>query len=182
MDIKGLPEIGSESTPQDPVNGQVKKHKPGKYISEVYGHLVEENYESAYATIQKGFVEYPDDPYVLSFYGFLLAIVEKKHRIGVDMCKKAISTFEKSAGTAQRMVLFPILYMNLGRAYAAAGRRTDAIIAFSQGLHYDHEHAGIMQEMKRLGMRKPPPIPFLDRSNPLNVYLGKAMSKKKKKA
>jgi tetratricopeptide (TPR) repeat protein len=176
MDITGSSEYNSDSSSID----QVKKMKPLEYIRDVNVYLTQGNYESAYAVIQAAYIEHPEDPYVLSFCGYLQAIVGKRYRNGVDKCTKAIEIVEKSEETVGSELLFPLLYLNLGKAYAAAGRRTSAIIAFSQGLHYDPHHAGILQDMKKLGMRTPPPIPFLDRSNPINKFLGKALYKKKK--
>jgi len=167
----------SGSSSKDPV----KKIKPLEYIRKVKDYLTQENFESAYAIIQAASIEYPDDPYVLSYCGCLQAIVGKQYRSGVDKCMKAITLIENSEDNVSGELLLPILYLNLGKAYAAAGRRKDAIIAFSQGLHYDHQHNGIRQAMEKLGMRKTPPIPFLDRSNPINKYLGMALRRKKKK-
>jgi hypothetical protein len=31
--------------------------------------------------------------------------------------------------------------------------------------------------MQKLGVRKKPPVPFLDRSNPINKYIGKLLNK-----
>jgi Tfp pilus assembly protein PilF len=78
-------------------------------------------------------------------------------------------------------MVFPVLYLNLGKAYVAAGKKKNAVTAFNQGLHYDPQHAAIRKELKKLGARKKPPVSFLDRSNPINKYLGKVLNPKKQK-
>jgi hypothetical protein len=47
-------------------------------------------------------------------------------------------------------------------------------------LKIDPDHKGIKWELKKLGSRKKPPLSFLDRSNPLNILLGKLMNKSSK--
>jgi hypothetical protein len=171
------PEVLEEKSPDQ----AVRELRPIEYIRTVNGYLLKGNQKSAYTVIQRARVMCPDDPFVLSFYGSLQAIVDKKHRSGVDNCTKAIAIVQKSAGTVGREMLFPVLYLNLGKAYVAAGRKKNAVTAFNQGLHYDPEHAAIRKELNKLGERKKPRVSFLDRSNPINVYIGKILNPKKKK-
>jgi hypothetical protein len=76
-------------------------------------------------------------------------------------------------------VLYPVFYLNLGRAYLAAGKKKDAIDAFRKGLQYDNGNSDLRKELRGLGMRKKPPVPFLDRSNPINKYIGMILQKAK---
>ena len=64
------------------------------------------------------------------------------------------------------------LQWNLGRALLAAERRSEAHAAFIKGLRLQRDHRGIILDLKKMGIRRKPPLPFLDRSNPLNVWLG----------
>jgi tetratricopeptide (TPR) repeat protein len=178
MDSKKDPKE-SDNTAENQLNDTVRELKPIEYIRTVNGYLMKGNQKSAYAVIQRAMVMCPDDPFVRSFYGSLQAIVDKKHRSGVDNCSKAIAMVQKRAGTVGREMLFPVLYLNLGKAYVAAGKKKNAVAAFNQGLHYDPEHAAIQKEVKKLGARKKPHVTFLDRSNPINKYLGKVLSQKK---
>ncbi len=52
-------------------------------------------------------------------------------------------------------------------------------MAYEKGLGYDKNNSELKKEMKQLGLRKAPPLPFLDRSNPLNVVVGKLLKKPK---
>lgn len=100
----------------------------------------------------------------LSFYGLCLAIEARRPREGVNYCKQAIA----------RESYNPDLYLNLGRAYLAVGRRKEAWEVFTRGLETAPRHSGILREMERMGHRRRPAVPFLDRSNPINVALGRA--------
>ena len=68
------------------------------------------------------------------------------------------------------------IYLNLGRIYLLSGHKRSALRAFELGLRYG-KNADIEAEFKRIGRRKSPPIPFLDRSNPINKILGKILRK-----
>ena len=129
---------------------------------------------------QRAAVIYPEEPILLSYYGSLQALVDRKYRSGTDNCTKAIALLSKHRGVGKDM-LYPVLYLNLGRAYVAAGKKTNAVIAFRQGLKYDHEHTALRNEVEKLGTRKKPHVSFLDRSNIINKVIGKALHKKKSK-
>jgi tetratricopeptide (TPR) repeat protein len=73
----------------------------------------------------------------------------------------------------------PILYLNLGKAYLAANRKKDAYKSFKKGLEIDKKNEALFNELKGLGIRKKPPLPFLQRSNPLNRYLGRLLHQSK---
>jgi hypothetical protein len=75
---------------------------------------------------------------------------------------------------------YPVFYLNLGRAYLKDDKKNDAVRAFQEGLKNDPENRDILWEMQKLGTRKKLPLPFLSRSNPINVYLGKLFSKPSK--
>jgi hypothetical protein len=78
----------------------------------------------------------------------------------------------KKMKTFGEEVLYPVFYLNLGRACLAAQKKADAIDAFKQGLKYDNSNSELLKELRGMGVRKPAPVPFLDRSNPINKYLG----------
>jgi hypothetical protein len=69
----------------------------------------------------------------------------------------------------------PVLYLNLGRAYLAAGNKEDAFEAFRMGLIFGNENEDLLCEIREIGMRRKPIVPFLQRSNPLNKYIGKVL-------
>jgi len=134
--------------------------------------------KEAYGILIQAMLHYPDEPVLLSFYGSLQAIVDKKYRSGIDACRKALASF-KPKDPESASVLYPVFYLNLGRAYRAAGKKREAVSAYQKGLKYDKKNGELQQEMKQLGFRKKPPLSFLDRSNPINILLGKFLKKSK---
>ncbi len=99
----------------------------------------------------------------LSHYGLCLGTTTPRKYEGVQFCREA-ATLE---------TYNPDLHWNLGRALLAARRRREAHQAFKRGLSVQPDHPGILSELRRMGVRKKPPLPFLSRRNPLNVILGK---------
>ena len=153
--------------------------KPGMYLRAVKAHLRKGNQKEAFSLLQDAALHYPDDPFILSYYGCLQALVDKKYRAGVEKCKRALSLIKKESSFGEDM-LYPVFYLNLGRAYVAAGKKKEALEAFERGRKYDNSNRDILMEMRRLGSRKKAPVPFLDRSNPINKYIGLILRKANK--
>ena len=145
--------------------------KPGDYLRAVKAHLRKGNQKAAFTLLQQASIQYPDDPFILSYYGCLQALVDKKYRAGVDKCKQALSMIKKESTFGEDM-LYPVFYLNLGRAFLAAGKKNDALDAFKKGLRHDNSNRDILSELRGLGSRKEAPVSFLDRSNPINKYIG----------
>lgn len=68
------------------------------------------------------------------------------------------------------------IYLNLGKIHLLADNRKQAIQVFKVGLR-QQRNSRISAELSALGMRKPPPLSFLHRTNPVNKYLGLVMTK-----
>ena len=153
--------------------------KPADYLRSVRAHLKAGKQKDAFKLLQQAAVQFPDDPLVLSYYGCMQAVVDKKYRSGVDTCKKAIVLLKRKE-LFEEDILYPVFYLNLGRAYAAAGKKQEAIEAYHDGLQYDRGNSELNKELRGLGQRKPPIISFLDRSNPINKYIGKLLHSPKK--
>ena len=106
----------------------------------------------------------------LSFFGVCLALVQRKFKVAIDLCRRAID-LEFYNGDH---------YANLARVYIAAGQRRKALETIETGLKVTHgEHDDLMMVRNSLGIRARPAVPFLDRSNPINVSLGQARHAKK---
>lgn len=157
---------------------QLKELRPAEYVRTINGYLMKGNQRSAFTVAQRAAVIYPEEPILLSYYGSLQALVDKKYRSGTENCTKAIVLLSKHRAVGKDM-LYPVLYLNLGRAYVASGKKKNAVIAFNQGLKFDPEHSALRKEVEKLGTRKKPHVSFLDRSNILNKVIGKALHKKK---
>lgn len=122
---------------------------------------------------------YPEDIIFKSYYGYLISVVENNTGEGLKLCKDAISALHSGLHEDSE-ILYPLFYLNLGRAFLKGNNKKEAIEAFQRGLKIDPDHKGIKWELKKLGSRKKPPLSFLDRSNPLNIFLGKLMNKSSK--
>lgn len=111
----------------------------------------------------------PKDAGGLSYFGLTLAMMQKKIKPAIDLCRRAID-LEFYNGDH---------YANLARVYVAAGNRKKAMETLEQGLKLAPEHDYLVQVRKSLGIRSRPAVPFLDRAHPINVTLGQARHAKK---
>jgi tetratricopeptide (TPR) repeat protein len=146
-----------------------------EYLAKVEGLLKKGKERDALLILRHALKETPDDPFLLSYYGCLTAIVERKAAHGAKICKDAIDIVKSSGRLGE--FIHPVFYLNLGRCYHMGGQRKRAIDAFEQGLRMDSQDPNILQEFKRIGMRNSPLISFLPRSNPLNRYIGLILSR-----
>jgi tetratricopeptide (TPR) repeat protein len=144
---------------------------PAAYLDDVKLLLQEGNQKAALKTLRDALAEHPFNPFLLSYYGCLEAIVDKNYDHGIDVCRDAIDILNEEIPFGQA-AFYPVFYLNFGRACLAAGNKKDAATAFKKGLEADPEDPDLIWELKRLGARRKPAIPFLKRSNPLNKYVG----------
>ena len=111
----------------------------------------------------------PKDATGLSYFGLCLALVRKEFKPAIELCRRAID-LEFYNGDH---------YANLARVYLAAGNRKKAVETADNGLKLVPEHDYLLSVRKSLGVRATPAVPFLDRTNPINVTLGQARHAKK---
>ena len=111
----------------------------------------------------------PKDAAGLSFFGLALALMRREIKPAIDLCRRA-NELEFYNGDH---------YANLSRVYAAGGNRRKAIETAEQGLKLVPEHDYLLSVRKSFGLRSEPYVPFLDRTNPINVSLGQARHAKK---
>lgn len=146
------------------------------YLNQIRTLLKAEKYRAAIGIVEEALCLFPEDPFLLSFSGYLEAKVFKNYRQGINACKDAITILGPKVPFGREFFL-PLLYLNLGKAYLEADKKRSAVISFQKGLSMDPDDIDLISEMKKLGERKAPPIPFLDRRNPLNKYIGKVRHK-----
>ncbi len=104
----------------------------------------------------------------LSYFALCLALIEKQYRPAIEMAQKAIeSQFYKGEH-----------YVNLGRIYVAAGQRKKAVEVVDKGLGVIPQDERLRAFRRELGVRQRPPVPFLDRANPINKSLGRTRRSK----
>ena len=105
-------------------------------------------------------------PLIISAQALCLAEVQKEFKTAVTLCHEAIKKDPKD----------PEHYYRQGRILILSGRKKDSIWVFRMGLRHG-KHRGIIDTLGSMGLRRPPPLNFLPRSNPLNKYLGKLLAR-----
>jgi tetratricopeptide (TPR) repeat protein len=105
----------------------------------------------------------------LSYFGLCMAMIEKKYKPAIELCKRAIELQFYNGDH----------YANLARVYLAAGNRKKALETAEAGLKLDPDHEALVAARRLVGVRARPAVPFLDRTNPINVSLGQSRHAKK---
>jgi tetratricopeptide (TPR) repeat protein len=156
-----------------------KQKRKSDYFAEVQQLLQRGKGRQALDTLQEGLECYPADPFLLSYYGCLIAIVENNPKEGIAICENSLEALDTAMPYGSEF-FYPVFYLNLGRAYLKGGKKPEAIKAFQQGLKSDPGNNDILWEMRKLGPRKKPPVSFLKRGNPINKYIGLLLGKSTK--
>ena len=114
-------------------------------------------------------IKNPKDASALSYFGLCLAMVHRKFKEAVELCKRAID-LEFYNGDH---------YANLARVYIAGNNRKKAYETLESGMKVASENEALRAVRKEMGVRSRPAVPFLDRAHPINVSLGQARHSKK---
>lgn len=104
-------------------------------------------------------------PEVRSYLAYCLAKGQGRMSAAAKECREAI---KREPGNS-------LHYLILGRILLMANDKGKAIDAFRQGLRAG-PNPKIIEELKKLGLRKPAVIKSLKRDHPLNRILGKLFS------
>ena len=107
-----------------------------------------------------------NSPLVRSYIAYCRAMTNGIYAEVVAACLDALREEPKNSD----------IYLNLGRIHLLADNRKQAIQVFRLGLR-QKRNSRLSAELSALGLRKPPPLPFLQRSNPVNKYLGIIMTR-----
>ena len=132
---------------------------------EISQQIVNRDYAAALAAVEQIPLS-ARTPLVLSAYALCMAAVKGSYKSAVNLCHEAIKKDPKNSEH----------YYRQGRILLLAGRRKDAIWVLRMGLRHGR-HKEILETLAALGIRRPPPINFLARSNPFNKYLGLLLAK-----
>ena len=100
-------------------------------------------------------------PAIKSALAYCLARERQQYQKALALCREALG-----ADPAD-----PRHYYHLGRTYLLAGQKTQAIAAFRRGLK-QQRYQPIIDELRRLGVRKPPVFTSLPRDHILNRSAG----------
>jgi tetratricopeptide (TPR) repeat protein len=150
----------------------IKGKKPRDYLNEAKAYLRKQSNRKALGVLREGFDLYPDDPFILSYYGCMTSIVEKNHAVGIEACQRALDKLAYKFPIGMDISVKPSFYLNLCRAYLAGGEKKKAVNILFKGIRFDVENGILHQELLKMGVRKTPFFSFLKRSNPINKYIG----------
>lgn len=106
-------------------------------------------------------IEMDNKPAYFSYLAVCVAKEQRRFELAFTLCE----------GARKREPQDPVHYLNLGRIYLLSGNKAEAIKTFREGLDRA-ENIEITEELDKLGIRKRPVIQSLDRSSPVNKWLG----------
>ena len=104
-------------------------------------------------------------PAVQSALAYCLARERQQYQQAIALCRKAL---EAEPAEARH-------YYHLGRIYLSANQKVQAITVFRRGLK-QQRYQPIIDELRRLGVRKPPVFSSLPRDHVLNKSFGKLLT------
>lgn len=104
-------------------------------------------------------------PSLNSYMGYCLARERQEFKQGIALCRQALANEPEQA----------VHYLNLGRVFLETGKQQLAVEAFRHGLKRERHHL-IVEELKKLSTMKPPVVPFLSHTHPVNKYLGQLLN------
>ncbi len=114
----------------------------------------------------------PANPRYRSFCGLGLALVERRFDRALELCRSA----------AKEEFFNPELYHNLARVHLAFGFKAEAIRYLRRGLMIDPANLPMTDDLRTLGNRKEPVLPFLPRRHAVNRWLGRFLGTRHKPA
>ena len=126
-------------------------------------HLEAERYADALEQFRTTQRLDPTNACFRSYYGLCLGLAERRFDRALELCRSA----------AREEFFNPLLYHNLARVHLAFGFKAEAIRYLTRGLMIDPAYDPIVQELRRLGVRRGPTLRFLRRGNPVNRWFGK---------
>lgn len=148
----------------------------GEYMGKMRKYISENKLKDALSLNEDALAVYPHNPFFMSYLGYLKAAVLKENKTGLDICKRAMEKYQTQAEKKEGSYL-SYFSLNIGRVYLLSGKKDFAINSYLKGLQCDPRNKEIIEELAKLGIRRPAPIPFLGRSNPINKYLGIFLSR-----
>ena len=102
-----------------------------------------------------------------SYHGLALGLAKKQLDRALELCRSA----------AKEEFFNPEHYHNLARLHIAFGFKAEGIRYLRRGLMIDPGCEPIAEELRRLGVRRRPPLSFLRRQHLLNRWLGRVLER-----
>lgn len=111
-------------------------------------------------------------PRYRSYYGLCLSSTKGKMKEALKLCRKA----------CEDEFYNHEVWFNLGKVEREAGNQYKAHKALVRALHLSPHKAEIREELRKLGLRRAPVFSFLDRSHPLNRFMGRLTYRRPRQA
>lgn len=138
---------------------------PERFFEAGLAFLDRNQFKKAKRAFQCAHTMRPGEPRYMSYLGLALALAERQVGNAIRLCEMAV----------RKEFFRPELFLNLGRVHQMRGDKRSALRAYRRGLAVDASHDELRREVRRMGVRKAPVLPFLDRGNTLNRVAGKAL-------
>ncbi|MDB5036575.1 MAG: hypothetical protein JWQ35_103 [Bacteriovoracaceae bacterium] len=107
------------------------------------------------------------DPQFLSSYAWLLTQIRGREEAGLQIAQKVAIDYATS----------PLVNLNFAKTLLSSGRKTEGLRLLRKLSRVDSIEEIAQEILEWLGVRRPPVIRFLRRSNPVNHVLGRARHK-----
>jgi tetratricopeptide (TPR) repeat protein len=127
---------------------------------------------AAHEIFEKAWRRNLNDARVLSNYGLTLVLVEGDRQRGIRFCEEAL---RRGLQTTETLV-------NLARALVVTRNKEQAVRALRKAMELSPDDPRVSAEFAALGLRRPPPIPWLPRDFFLNKWIGKLTWKLSRRA
>jgi tetratricopeptide (TPR) repeat protein len=125
--------------------------------------LLETDVKAAHEIFTRAWRRNLNDPRVLSNFGLTLVLVEGDRQRGIRFCEEAL---RRGLQTTETLV-------NLAKALVVTRNKEQAVRALRKAMDLAPDDPRVGAEFAALGLRRPPPIPFLPRSFFLNKWIGR---------
>lgn len=136
---------------------------PGVALAQGLAAFAARDLEAAHRLFERAHRRDTRHSRAMSWYGVTLVLVERNSSLGVSLCDQAV----RQAGAE------PDLALNQARVHLALNQRERAVKALFRGLDLRPGEPALLAAQRAMGVRRPPVISFLARSNPLNRLLGR---------
>jgi len=135
---------------------------------EGFFYITKRKYQAALPVFKKCYEQDPANPIIKSFYGLCLAFdVPPQYDLAEKLCKEAIG----------KEIYNSSLYVNLAWVYYREAKRPECILMLEYALKWDSSNKEAIFLRKKMQVRRSPVLPFLSRSNFLNIFLGRIRHK-----
>lgn len=153
--------------PARKVKPKNETHESKVLFNQALEQLSRNRARDAMGKLEKALQISPNNALYLSHYGLCVAIEREDFISAVRLCEHAVKLDPNDL----------VCRVNLGKVYRLKGCNAEAYQEFLGAWEMDRSHPAPATELSRMGIRRRAVLPFLPRSNWLNIRLGKLRAK-----